>query len=77
MSRLELLTLRCAPFGVPVVPDVRIVVRPWRDGAAGSLVELRPARSKIVASPSGPLRYVTKRFLSGAPFSTIAANSSS
>lgn len=55
MSRLELLTLRCAPFGVPVVPDVRIVVRPWRDGAAGSLVELRPARSKIVASPSGPL----------------------
>ena len=38
MSRLARLTERCAPFGVPVVPEVRIVVRPWRDGAAGSFV---------------------------------------
>ena len=53
------------------------ICRPRASVGAGSAVELRPARSKMVASPSGPLPYVTKRFLSGAPFSTIAANSSS
>ena len=75
VSRLARLTERCAPFGVPVVPDVKIVVRPCRDGGVGSASEFCLMRSKIVGSDVGPSLYVTQRFLSGAPFSTIAVNS--
>ena len=69
-------SLRGAPFGVPVVPDVRITMRPCRP--AGSTSEsgweaIRPSRVWPSASPS----VHASTDVPTSAFSSIAVNSSS
>ena len=49
---IELGWLRCAPFGVPVVPLVRITVRPGAGG--GSSDSLRVAADQVLAASAMP-----------------------
>ena len=71
--------LRCAPFGVPVVPLVRITVRPGSSGASRPALELPPIRSSSVGTPSAPpsSEYEMKLVRPSAAPATSSANSSS
>ena len=69
-------SVRGAPLGVPVVPDVRITTRLCRDGGAWSAVDpLRIIPSTVSASVSASVHARTRCSVVAASIS--AANSSS
>ena len=72
--------LRLAPFGVPVVPEVRMSALPWSGGGARSDVSPRATSSSSVRSPPRSVSgscHAMKRLRSRAASSSTPANSSS
>jgi hypothetical protein len=71
--------LRFAPFGVPVVPLVRMTTRPFSAGGTRSEVSPRAIKSSINGSsdaePSGPSNHATKRLRRLPASCTSSANS--